>query len=98
MQFVVVSAQSHRFKNALSFTFIYIIRCAGGGKLPEKNMDVTEQITKIGETINHYRETVMKYFKDTDVDIKEWQVSVKKMDKEYDIDINLKLGIKPKKA
>jgi hypothetical protein len=70
----------------------------GGGKLSEKHMDMTERISKIGETINQYRETVMAHFKDMDVEVKDWHVSVGKMEKEYDIDVTLKLAIKPKKA
>jgi hypothetical protein len=66
--------------------------------LPEKNMDITERISKIGEMINQYRESVMAHFKDMDVEVKEWHVSVKKIEKEYDIDVTLKLAIKPKKA
>jgi hypothetical protein len=70
----------------------------GGGKLSEKHMDMTERISKIGETINQYRETVMAHFKDMDVEVKDWHVSVGKMEKEYDLDVTLKLVIKPKKA
>jgi hypothetical protein len=70
----------------------------GGGKLSEKNMDMTERISKIGETINHYRDSVMEHFKDMDVEVKDWHVSVGKIEKEYDIDVTLKLAIKPKKA
>ena len=70
----------------------------GGVKLSGKNMDMTERISKIGETINKYRESVMALFKDMDVEVKDWHVSVGKMEKEYDIDVTLKLAIKPKKA
>ena len=66
--------------------------------MPENQMDMTERIAKIGETINKYKESVMEHFKDMDVEVKEWHVSVGKMEKEYDIDIALKLAIKSKKA
>ena len=66
--------------------------------MSEKNMDMTERISKIGETINHYRDSVMEHFKDMDVEVKDWHVSVGKMEKEYDVDVTLKLAIKPKKA
>ena len=61
-------------------------------------MDITERISKIGETINQYRESVMAHFKDMDVEVKEWNVAVGKMEKEYDVNVTLKLAIKPKKA
>jgi hypothetical protein len=78
--------------NTLRFTCIQITLGLGGVKLSGKNMDMTERISKIGETINQYRESVM------DVEVKEWHASVKKMEKEYDSDVTLKLSIKPKKA
>jgi len=59
---------------------------------------MTERISKIGETINQYRESIMAHFKDMEVDVKEWNVSAKKIDKEYAIDVTLKLAIKPKKS
>jgi hypothetical protein len=70
----------------------------GGGKLSEKHLDITERLSKIGDTINQYRESVMTLFKDMDVEVKEWNVSVGKMEKEYDVNITLKFAIKPKKA
>ncbi len=70
----------------------------GGGKLSEKHLDITERIAKIGETVNQYRESIMSHFKDMDVEVKEWNVSVGKMEKEYDVNVTLKLAIKPKKA
>ena len=66
--------------------------------MSEKHMDITESISKIGETIDKYRESVMAHFKDMDVEVKEWHVSAGKMEKEYVVDVTLKLGIKPKKA
>jgi hypothetical protein len=33
-----------------------------------------------------------------DVEIKDWHVGVSKVEKEYNIDITLKIGLKPKKA
>jgi hypothetical protein len=66
--------------------------------LSGKNVDIIERISKIGATVNQYRESVMEHFKDMDVEIKDWHVSVGKMEKVYDINVNLKLAIKPKKA
>ena len=66
--------------------------------MSEKHVDMTERISKIGEMINQYRESVMTHFKDMDVEVKEWHVSVGKIEKEYDIDVTLKLAIRPKKT
>ena len=84
--------------NTLRFTCIQITLGLGGVKLSGKNMDMTERISKIGETINQYRESIMAHFKDMDVEVKDWHVSVGKIEKEYDVDVTLKLSIKPKKA
>ena len=65
--------------------------------MSEKNIDIAERISKIGETINQYRESIMARFKDMDVDVKDWHVSVGKVEKEYNVDVTLKLSIKPKK-
>ena len=66
--------------------------------MSEKYVDMTERISKIGETINKYRESVMALYKDMDIEVKEWHVSVRKIEKEYEIDVTLKLSVKPKKA
>jgi hypothetical protein len=38
----------------------------------------------------------MSYFKDMDVDVKEWNFTVGKLDKEYIVEVNVKLSVKPK--
>jgi hypothetical protein len=61
-------------------------------------MDVTARMQKIGETISEYKEKLVATFKDMEVDVKDWHFAVGKADKEYTVEINVKLGIKPKKA
>ena len=51
--------------------------------MSDKNIDVTERMQKIGETISEYRDKLVSTFKDMEVDVKDW---------------HLKLGVKPKKA
>jgi hypothetical protein len=64
----------------------------------DKSMDVTARMQKIGETISEYKEKLVATFKDMEVDVKDWHFAVGKADKEYTVEINVKLGIKPKKA
>jgi hypothetical protein len=64
--------------------------------MSEKHIDVTERLNKIGQTVNEYREALMSHFKDMDVDVKEWNLAVGKLEKEYIVEVNVKLGIKPK--
>ena len=66
--------------------------------MSEKHIDITERLSKIGETVNQYKDMVMSHFKDMDVEVKDWNVSVGKMEKEYNVDVTVKLTIKPKKS
>ena len=59
--------------------------------------DMTERIQKIGQTVNEYKDTIVNTFKDMDVDVKDWNFAVGKSAEEYTVEVNVKLGIKPKK-
>jgi hypothetical protein len=65
--------------------------------MTEKNIDVTERLQKMGQTISEYKNSLMNHFTDMDVEVKNWNFAVGNTDKEYTIEINVKLGIKPKK-
>jgi len=65
--------------------------------LSEKNIDLTTRLQKIGETVASYRDALVSHFKDMDVEVKDWNFSVGKADKEYNVDVAVKLVIKPKK-
>ena len=64
--------------------------------MSEKHIDVTERLQQIGKTVNEYRDALMSHFKDMDVEVKEWNFTVGKLEKEYTVEVNVKLGIKPK--
>ena len=66
--------------------------------MTDKHVDVTERLQKIGETVSEYRDSVMKHFKDMDVEVKTWNFTVGQLEKEYTVEVNVKLCIKPKKA
>jgi hypothetical protein len=59
---------------------------------------MTERLQKIGQTVNEYKDAIMNHFKDMDVEVKDWHFAVGKLEKEYTVEVNVKLGIKPKKA
>ena len=65
--------------------------------MSEKQIDITEKLQKIGETVNQYKEALVSAFKDMDVEIKDWNFAVGKAEKEYNVDVAVKLTIKPKK-
>jgi hypothetical protein len=66
--------------------------------LPESSININERLQQIGETAQEYKEAIMKQFKDMEVEVKNWNFSVGKADKEYTVEVNLKLGIRSKKA
>ncbi len=65
--------------------------------MPE-SVNITEKLQKIGQTAQDYRDAIVNQFKDMEVDVKDWNFSVGKNDKEYTVEVNLKLGIRSKKA
>jgi len=66
--------------------------------MPETSINITEKLQKIGQTAQDYRDAIVNQFKDMEVEVKDWNFAVGKMDKEYVVEVNLKLGIKSKKA
>ena len=66
--------------------------------MTDKNVDVTERLQKIGQTVSEYRESLMNHFKDMDIEVKNWNFAVGNVDKEFTVEVHFKLCIKPKKA
>lgn len=64
--------------------------------MPDMNM--SDRMQKIGQTAQEYRDAVINQFKDMEVSLKDWNFSVGKMQDEYNVEVNIKLGIHSKKA
>ena len=64
--------------------------------MPETSINITDKIQKISQTATEYKDAIVSQFKDMEVDVKAWNVAVGKTDKEYTVEVNLKLGIKSK--
>ncbi len=64
--------------------------------MPETPTNITEKLQQIGQTAQDYRDAIVSQFKDMEVEVKDWNFSVGKMEKEYIVAVNLKLGIRPK--
>ena len=64
--------------------------------MPE-SMNITEKLQKIGQTAQEYKDAIVNEFKDMEVEVKDWNFSVGKVEKEYTVEVNLKLGIRSKK-
>jgi hypothetical protein len=66
--------------------------------MADTSVNITEKLQKIGQTAEEYKDAIVKQFKDMEVDVKDWNFSVGKVEKEYVVEVNLKLGIRSKKA
>ncbi len=64
--------------------------------MPETSINISEKMSKISQTAQDYRDALMAQFKDVELDVKNWNFSVGKVEDEYNVEVNLKLGIKPK--
>jgi hypothetical protein len=63
--------------------------------MPEQ-VNITEKLQEIGKTAQEYKEAIVNQFKDMEVEVKVWNFAVGKAEKEYVVEVNLKIGIKPK--
>ena len=63
-----------------------------------KQVNITEKMQKISETVNQYKDDMVAAFKDMDVEIKDWNFSVGKVEKQYNVEVTVKLTVKPKKS
>ena len=66
--------------------------------MPEESINITEKLQKVGQTAQEYKDAIVSQFKDMDVDVKDWNFSVGKMEKEYIVEVKLKMGISSKKV
>lgn len=64
--------------------------------MSESEVNITERLQKVGQTIQQYKDEVVKHFKDMEVNVKDWNFAVGKTENEYTVEISVKLGIKPK--
>jgi len=64
--------------------------------MSETSVNITEKLQKIGQTAQEYKDAIVSQFKDMEVEVKDWNFSVGKNEKEYTVEVNLKIGIKPK--
>ncbi len=65
--------------------------------MSETQINITERLQKIGETVNQYKDSLISAFKDMDVEVKDWNFAVGKVEKQYNVDVSVKLILKPKK-
>jgi hypothetical protein len=65
--------------------------------MPETNINITDRLQKIGQTAQDYKDAIVNQFKDMEVEVKDWNFAVGKAEKDYTVEVNLKLAIRSKK-
>lgn len=55
-----------------------------------------ENVEKIKQAANEFKTTVLNYFKDRNVEVKEWKFAMENSEEAYIIDVAAKIVIKPK--
>lgn len=61
-----------------------------------EKQNVTEGIKKLGDMANQAKESIVSAFKDMNVEVKDWNFAVAKTGNEYNVEVSVKLTIKPK--
>jgi hypothetical protein len=62
----------------------------------ETTINVPERIQQLGKTVQDYKDAVVTLFKDMEVDVKDWTFNVGKTQEEYNVEVKVKISIKPK--
>ena len=62
-----------------------------------EKQNITEGLQKLGDMANQAKETIVAAFKDMNVEVKDWNFAVSKVEKQYNVEVSVKLSIKPKK-
>ena len=65
--------------------------------MPEEEISVPARLQEIGKKIGEYKDVVVNEFKDMEVDVRNWTFALGKTEDEYNLEVDLKLAIKPKK-
>jgi len=63
----------------------------------EKVELTTERMGKIREAAMHFRDSVGSFFKEHEVEIKDWKFAVENSEKDYVIDASVKILVKAKR-
>jgi hypothetical protein len=64
--------------------------------MPENIEFSSEGMGKIKQAANEFKNTLIAYFKDNNVEVKDWKFAVENSEANYVIDASVKIVIKPK--
>ena len=68
--------------------------------MPETSLNIADRLQKIGQTAQWYKDAIVSQFKNMEVEVKDWNFSLGKTEKEYTVEVKLKLklGIRSRKS
>jgi hypothetical protein len=65
--------------------------------MPDQSLEVSsEALGKIKQAASEFKDTLMKYFKENNVEIKDWKFAVENNEAGYVVDASVKIKISPK--
>ncbi len=64
--------------------------------MPEIDIS-SDGIGKIKTAVNEFKDTLVEYFKEHNVEVKDWKFAVENSESSYIIDASVKIKISPKK-
>lgn len=64
--------------------------------MTEKMELTTERMGKIREAAMHFRDSISSFFKEHEVEVKDWKFAVENTEANYTIDASVKIVVKPK--
>jgi hypothetical protein len=93
VQFAIVATQSHRLKSRTKLSAI--VSTFGGAYMTR---DMAKTMDDMTVMFNNFKETVIKPFRNIEVDVKEWNLNIQKGKDECIYDMNAKLIFRQKVA
>ncbi len=64
--------------------------------MPENIELSAEGMSKIKQAVNQFKDTLVTYFKENNVEVKDWKFAVENSESSYIIDATVKIKISPK--
>jgi hypothetical protein len=59
-------------------------------------VNISEKLQKFSDTLKEYKDAFVGQCQNMEVDVKKWNFAVGKMDGEYTVEVDVKLGIRNK--
>ncbi len=64
--------------------------------MPEHIELSAEGMSKIKQAVNEFKDTLVTYFKENNVEVKDWKFAIENSESSYVIDASVKIKISPK--